>query len=72
MFPSEYFFRQFYATFFNDPPASWIFDAWGGNNLMWSNEFDVAQVLGRHHTGPGAPVGGDAVTAATRERAAVV
>ncbi len=77
MFPSEYFFRQFYATFFNDPPARWIFDAWGGNNLMWSNdyppsEFDVAQVLGCHHTGPGALVGRDAVTAATRERAAVV
>src|SRR5208337_397310 len=39
MFPSEYFFRQFYATFFNDPPARWIFDAWGRNNLMWSNDY---------------------------------
>jgi predicted TIM-barrel fold metal-dependent hydrolase len=39
MFPSEYFFRQFYATFFNDPPARWIFDAWGSNNLMWSNDY---------------------------------
>jgi hypothetical protein len=34
--------------------------------------FDVAQVPGRYHTGSGAPVGGDAVTAAERERAAVV
>jgi predicted TIM-barrel fold metal-dependent hydrolase len=39
MFPSEYFLRQFYATFFNDPPARWIFDTWGGNNLMWSNDY---------------------------------
>jgi len=39
MFPSEYFFRQFYATFFNDPPARWIFDVWGSNNLMWSNDY---------------------------------
>jgi predicted TIM-barrel fold metal-dependent hydrolase len=36
------------------------------------SEFDMAQVLGRHHTRSGAPVGGDADTAATRERAAVV
>ena len=70
MFPSEYFLRQFYATFFNDPPARWIFGAWGSNNLMWSNdypasEFDMAQVVGCHYTGPGARVGGDAVTAPT-------
>ena len=39
MFPSEYFKRQFYATFFNDPPARWIFDTWGSNNLMWSNDY---------------------------------
>ena len=39
MLPSEYFFRQFYATFCNDPPARWIFDAWGSNNLMWSNDY---------------------------------
>ena len=34
MFPSEYFNRQFYATFFNYPPARWI-----SNNLMWSNDY---------------------------------
>ncbi len=39
MFPSEYFYRQFYATFFNDPPARWIFDTWGSSNLMWSNDY---------------------------------
>jgi class 3 adenylate cyclase/predicted TIM-barrel fold metal-dependent hydrolase len=39
MLPSEYFFRQFYATFFNDPPARWIFDHWANNNLMWSNDY---------------------------------
>jgi predicted TIM-barrel fold metal-dependent hydrolase len=39
MLPSEYFNRQFYAKFFNDPPARWIFDTWGSNNLMWSNDY---------------------------------
>jgi predicted TIM-barrel fold metal-dependent hydrolase len=39
MLPSEYFFRQFYATFFNDPPARWIFGNWADNNLMWSNDY---------------------------------
>ena len=39
MLPSEHFFRQFYATFFNDAPARWFFGAWGGNNLMWSNDY---------------------------------
>ena len=39
MFPSEYFLRQVHATFFNDPPARWIFEAWGSNNLMWSNDY---------------------------------
>jgi len=39
MLPSEYFNRQFYATFFNDPPARWIFDTWGGNKLIWPNDY---------------------------------
>ena len=39
MLPSEYFFRQFYATFFNDAPARWVFGSWGSNNLMWSNDY---------------------------------
>jgi len=33
------FFRQFYATFFNDPPARWLFGTWGSHNLMWSNDY---------------------------------
>jgi predicted TIM-barrel fold metal-dependent hydrolase len=41
MLPSEYFVRQFYATFFNDPPARSIFDAWETNNLMWSNDYPI-------------------------------
>src|SRR5262245_46682988 len=36
---SEYFFRQFFATFFNDAPARWVFGAWGSNNLTWSNDY---------------------------------
>ena len=36
MLPSEYFLRQFYATFFNDPPSRWVFGTWGSDNLMWS------------------------------------
>jgi predicted TIM-barrel fold metal-dependent hydrolase len=39
MYPSEYFSRQFYATFFNDPPARWVFGHWANNNLMWSNDY---------------------------------
>ena len=42
MFPSEYFLRQFYATFFNDSPARWIFEQWATNNLMWSNDYPHA------------------------------
>ena len=37
--PSEYFQRQVYATFFNDPPAAWILPHWGSNNCMWSNDY---------------------------------
>lgn len=37
--PSEYFRRQVYATFFNDPPTRWLFGQWGEDNCMWSNDF---------------------------------
>lgn len=37
--PSEYFSRQFFATFFNDPPVRWILGEWGNNNCMWSNDY---------------------------------
>jgi len=39
LLPSEYFGRQIYPTFFNDPPARWILDNWGTTNCMWSNDF---------------------------------
>ena len=39
MLPSEYFRRQVFATFFNDPPTQWLFDGWGIDNCMWSNDF---------------------------------
>lgn len=39
MLPSEYFQRQFYATFFNDPPSAWLFPHWGQDNCMWSNDY---------------------------------
>ena len=39
MLPSEYFKRQIYATFFDDPPVRWILNGWGTDNCMWSNDF---------------------------------
>jgi predicted TIM-barrel fold metal-dependent hydrolase len=39
MAPSEYFERQFFATFFNDPPVRWFLASWGGRNSMWSNDY---------------------------------
>jgi predicted TIM-barrel fold metal-dependent hydrolase len=37
--PSEYFERNFYATFFNDVPAGWVLGHWGTMNCMWSNDY---------------------------------
>jgi predicted TIM-barrel fold metal-dependent hydrolase len=37
--PSEYYFRQAYATFFNDAAAGHNFDWWGADNCMWSNDY---------------------------------
>jgi predicted TIM-barrel fold metal-dependent hydrolase len=37
--PSEYFDRQIYATFFNDPPSRMMLGQWGTNNVMWSNDY---------------------------------
>ena len=37
--PSEYFARQFFATFFNDPPARLALGVWGIHNCMWSNDY---------------------------------
>ncbi len=37
--PSEYMQRNFYGTFFNDPPTRWLFNNWGVTNSMWSNDY---------------------------------
>lgn len=39
LLPGEYFRRNIYATFFNDPPTKMIFEDWGTDNCMWSNDF---------------------------------
>ena len=42
--PSDYFERQVYATFFNDPPGARQLAWWGADNCMWSNDFrDVSR-----------------------------
>ncbi len=37
--PSEYFYRQVYATFFNDHVGGKLFSWWGCDNCMWSNDY---------------------------------
>jgi predicted TIM-barrel fold metal-dependent hydrolase len=37
--PSAYFYRQVYATFFNDAVGGHNLEWWGDNNCMWSNDF---------------------------------
>lgn len=37
--PSEYYYRQVYATFFNDAVGGRSFSWWGVDNCMWSNDF---------------------------------
>ena len=37
--PGEYFERQIYATFFNDPPSRMLLGEWGTKNCMWSNDY---------------------------------
>jgi predicted TIM-barrel fold metal-dependent hydrolase len=37
--PSEYFYRQVYATFFNDQVGGKLFSWWGTDNCMWSNDY---------------------------------
>jgi predicted TIM-barrel fold metal-dependent hydrolase len=37
--PSEYFFRQVYATFFNDAAGARMLPWWGLDNCMWSSDF---------------------------------
>jgi predicted TIM-barrel fold metal-dependent hydrolase len=42
MAPSEYFRRNFSATFFNDPTLAGVLDIWGVESCMWSNDFPHA------------------------------
>ena len=37
--PSEYFYRQVYATFFRDTVGGHNLEWWGTDNCMWSNDF---------------------------------
>jgi predicted TIM-barrel fold metal-dependent hydrolase len=37
--PSEYFYRQFYSTFFDDAVGGHNFSWWGLDNCMWSNDY---------------------------------
>ena len=37
--PSDYFYRQVCATFFRDPTVAHLFDWWGADNCMWSNNY---------------------------------
>ena len=37
--PSEYFYRQAYATFFNDETGGRLLSWWGVDNCMWSNDY---------------------------------
>lgn len=39
MVPSDYFRRNIFATFFNDPPSGSLFEQWGADMWMWSNDF---------------------------------
>jgi predicted TIM-barrel fold metal-dependent hydrolase len=40
--PSEYFYRQIFATFFNDETGGRLLSWWGINNCMWSNDYPHA------------------------------
>jgi hypothetical protein len=37
--PSYYFYKQVYATFFNDVAGGHNLSWWGQDNCMWSNDF---------------------------------
>ena len=42
MTPAEYFERQIYVTFVNDPTLGSMLEYWGLNKCMWSNDFPHA------------------------------
>ncbi len=37
--PSDYLYRQVYATFFNDSVGARLLPVWGLDNFMWSNDY---------------------------------
>lgn len=39
MLPSEYFYRNVYATFFNDAVGGQLLSWWGQDNCMWSTDY---------------------------------
>ncbi len=39
LLPSEYFYRQVYATFTEDPVGGHLLSRWGADNFMWSNDY---------------------------------
>ena len=45
LLPSEYFYRQCYSTFTEDPVGGHLLSRWGADNFMWSNDYP--------HTGVG-------------------
>lgn len=40
-FPSEYFYRQVYATLVDDPLAGHVLSGWGKENFMWSDNYPL-------------------------------
>ena len=39
LLPSEYFYRQVFATFTEDPVGGQLLSRWGADSFMWSNDY---------------------------------
>ena len=39
LLPSEYFYRQCYATFSDDPVGGQLLARWGGGSFLWANDY---------------------------------
>ena len=39
LLPSEYFYRQCYATFADDPVGGFLLSRWGENSFLWANDY---------------------------------
>ena len=39
LLPSEYFYRQVYATFAEDPVGGHVLSRWGADNFLWANDY---------------------------------